>query len=293
MPLKKEEQQRLIGQIGEARPLLDAFTKLMKEIVSRRMDLIEELGDIQTAFMGLTRDGTLEFYDGQVRVIGQDGTELASFDQEGYFDYVEEKIENWSYMKFPVLKNGSRFRVGPLARINVAESVPTELAGREFSWFKEQFGRPAHKSLLYHYARFIEVLYSFERAEELLRDTSILAEDVQVEVPIKPGKGTGIVEAPRGTLVHSYEIDESGKVCKVNLMVATQHNNFAFNDALTESASKLIHNEEPDEETLNKLEMIVRAYDPCLSCSTHVEGQKRNLAILIFDAEGKLIKEHE
>ena len=293
LPLKKEEQQRLLGQIDEAKPLLAAFTKLMQEIVSRRMDLVEELGDIQTAFMGLTRNGTLEFYDGHVRVIGQDGTELASFDQEGYFDHVEEKIENWSYMKFPVLKSGGRFRVGPLARINVAESVPTELAGKEFSWFKEQFGRPAHKTLLYHYARFIEVLYSFERAEELLRDTSILAEDVQVEVPIKPGKGTGIVEAPRGTLVHSYEIDESGKACKVTLMVATQHNNFAFNDALTESASKLINNGEPDEETLNKLEMIVRAFDPCLSCSTHVEGQERNLAILMFDAEGELIREHE
>jgi len=224
--------------------------------------------------------------------MGQDGQELASFDQEGYFDHVEEKIENWSYMKFPVLKSGERFRVGPLARINIADSVSTELAGKEFAWFREQFGRPAHKTLLYHYARFIETLYSLERAEELLNDPTIVSEDVQVKVDIRAGKGTGIVEAPRGTLVHSYEIDDEGKASKVNLIVATQHNNFGFNDALKETASKLINTTEPDEETLNKLEMVVRAYDPCLSCSTHVVGQRRDFAIYIYDAADQLIWEY-
>ncbi|MDH3556736.1 MAG: nickel-dependent hydrogenase large subunit, partial [Deltaproteobacteria bacterium] len=228
----------------------------------------------------------------QVEVMGQDGRQLASFDQEGYFDHVEEKIENWSYMKFPVLKSGERFRVGPLARINIADSVPTERAGKEFAWFREQFGRPAHKTLLYHYARFIETLYSLERAEELLNDPTIVSEDVQVEVDIRAGKGTGIVEAPRGTLVHSYEIDDEGKASKVNLIVATQHNNFGFNDALKETASKLINTTEPDEATLNKLEMVVRAYDPCLSCSTHVVGQRRDFAICIYDSADQLIWEY-
>jgi F420-non-reducing hydrogenase large subunit len=293
LPLSKEEQKSLLSHINKAKPLLDPLTSLMRELVAKRMDLFTELGDIQTAYMGLTKDGVLEFYDGQVKVIGQDGKELASFDQEGYFEHVEEKIENWSYMKFPVLKSGERFRVGPLARINIADAVPTKQAGKELAWFREQFGRPAHKTLLYHYARFIEILYSFERAEELLVDPSILNEDIQVEVPIKSGKGTGIVEAPRGTLVHSYEIDESGKTTKVNLLVATQHNNFGFNDALKETAAKLINGADPDEATLNKLEMVVRAYDPCLSCATHVVGQKRSFAILIYDADDILIREYE
>jgi F420-non-reducing hydrogenase large subunit len=293
LPLSKEEQETLLARINEAKPLLDGFTTLMREVVSRRSELFEELGDIQTAYMGLTRDGTLEFYDGQVKVMGQDGQELASFDQEGYFDHVEEKIENWSYMKFPVLKSGVRFRVGPLARINIADSVPTERAGKEFAWFRENFGRPAHKTLLYHYARFVETLFSLERAEELLNDPAILSEDVQVEVNIRAGKGTGIVEAPRGTLVHSYEIDDEGKASKVNLLVATQHNNFGFNDALKQTAAKLINTTEPDEATLNKLEMVVRAYDPCLSCSTHVVGEKRYFAILIYDAKDQLIWEYK
>ncbi len=293
LPLKNEERESLLSRIDTAKPLLDALTSLMREVVAKRMDLFTELGDIETAYMGLNRDGKIEFYDGQIKVIGQDGKELTSFDQNGYFDHVEEKIENWSYMKFPLLKSGERFRVGPLARINIADSVPTERAGKEFTWFREQFGRPAHKTLLYHYARFIETLHSFERAEELLKDPSILAEDVQVVVPIKSGKGTGVVEAPRGTLVHSYEIDESGKTTKVNLLVATQHNNFGFNDALKQTASKLINGSEPDEITLNKLEMVVRAYDPCLSCATHVVEQKRSFSIQIYDANNKLVGEYE
>lgn len=292
LPLSKQEQETLLARINEAKPLLAGFTTLMREVVSRRPELFEELGDIETAYMGLSKNGTLEFYDGQVEVMGQDGRQLASFDQEGYFDHVEEKIENWSYMKFPVLKSGERFRVGPLARINIADSVPTERAGKEFAWFREQFGRPAHKTLLYHYARFIETLYSLERAEELLNDPTIVSEDVQVEVDIRAGKGTGIVEAPRGTLVHSYEIDDEGKASKVNLIVATQHNNFGFNDALKETASKLINTTEPDEATLNKLEMVVRAYDPCLSCSTHVVGQRRDFAICIYDSADQLIWEY-
>jgi F420-non-reducing hydrogenase large subunit len=292
LPLAKEEQEAILAKLTEATPLLESFTSVMREVVLRRQSLFDELGDIQTAYMGLSKNGALEFYDGEVKVSGKDGGELASFDQEGYFDHVEEKIENWSYMKFPVLKNGERFRVGPLARINIAESVPTERAGKEFAWFREQFGRPAHKTLLYHYARFIETLYSFERAEELLRDPSILAEDVQVAFDIRAGKGNGIVEAPRGTLVHSYEIDEAGKAKHVRLLVATQHNNYGFNDALKQTASKLINGGEPDEKTLNKLEMVVRAYDPCLSCSTHVAGKRRNFPVFLYDANNHLIREY-
>lgn len=293
LPLKKEEQETLLGKIEGAKSVLDTFASLLREVVGRRIDLFLQLEDIQTAYMGLTRDGGLEFYDGQIRVVGGDGAELVAFDEQGYFDHVEEKVENWSYMKFPVLKSGERFRVGPLGRINVAESVSTQLAGEELSWFRENFGRPAHKTLLYHYARFIETIYSFERAEELLRDPAILDEDIQGEVPINAGNGIGIVEAPRGTLVHSYEIDASGKASAVSFLVATQHNNFGFNDALRETASKLVHGPDPDEATLNKLEMVVRAYDPCLSCATHLWGQKRSFRLLIFDAKGNLVRECE
>jgi F420-non-reducing hydrogenase large subunit len=293
LPLKKEEQGELLAHVHKARPVLTAFASLLREVVLRRQELFETLGDIRTAYMGMTKDGMLEFYDGKVRVTGKDGAELASFGQEGYFDHVEEKFESWSYMKFPVLKTGERFRVGPLARINAAESVNTEQAAEELTWFREKFGRPAHKTLLYHYARLIEAIYSFERAEELLKDPAILSEDIQVDVTLRAGSGTGIVEAPRGTLVHTYEIDQGGKATSVNLLVATQHNNFGFNDALKETAARLINGPDPDETTLNKLEMVVRAYDPCLSCATHAVGQKRSFTINIYDARGELIREYK
>ena len=160
----------------------------------------------------------------------------------------------------------------------------------ELSWFREKYWKPAHKTLTYHFARYIEVIYAFERIKELLTDDDIVKDAIFVKAEVKAGKGIGIVEAPRGTLVHSYELDKEGKAVKVELFVATQHNNYGFNDALKETASKLITNQDPDEATLNRLEMVVRAYDPCLSCATHAVGG-RSFKIELWDSNRNLIKE--
>ncbi|NLI99272.1 Ni/Fe hydrogenase subunit alpha [bacterium] len=289
--INEEEKNDLLSRYREIEPHLGWFSELMRSLCEKNADAIDTLGDIKSSYLGLSNSGSLSFYEGDVKVLNEDGSEALSFKPEKYYDNVEEKHENWSYMKFPVLKSGSGFRVGPLARVNIAQKIPTPKASEELDWFKARWGSPVHKTLTYHYARFIETLYAIERARKLLEDQDILKGEIYTKTKIKAGKGIGIVEAPRGTLVHSYELDSDGKAVKVNLTVATQHNNLGFNDALKETASKLVTNASPDEASLNKLEMIVRAYDPCLSCSTHSFGPQ-SFAIELLDSERNLIREY-
>ena len=290
LPLSSVEAKQLAEMIDPLKPAVLWFSQLMRVLFEKNADYVETLGDIETSYMGLSKNGTLSFYDGDLKTINEDGGLIAEFKPSAYFDVVEEKIENWSYMKFPVLKSGERFRVGPLARVNIADAIPTPLAAKELEWFRGCWPRPAHKTLCYHYARFIELVYAFERAEQLLKDPDITKTDIFVKPDIKAGTGVGVVEAPRGTLVHRYELDDEGKAVKVDIIVATQHNNYGYNDALKETALKLIGEGEPDESTLNKLEMIVRAYDPCLSCATHALGQ-RQWVFELLDSSGTTIKE--
>ena len=289
-PISKEECKNLLDKMKSAQEDLLWFSKSLHKLFDKKAEIIQELGDIKTSYMGLHKDNMIAFYEGNIRVIDENGNKIEDFKPERYFDFVEEKIENWSYMKFPVLKTGKRFRVGPLARVNIANNTPYPVVYEELSWFREKCGKPAHKTLTYHFARYIEVIYAFERIKELLTDDDIVKDAIFVKAEVKAGKGIGIVEAPRGTLVHSYELDKEGKAVKVELFVATQHNNYGFNDALKETASKLITNQDPDEATLNRLEMVVRAYDPCLSCATHAVGG-RSFKIELLDSKEKIIKE--
>jgi NAD-reducing hydrogenase large subunit len=290
LPLREEERKEMAHLIASAEPHLVWFAQRMRALIEQNAAVFEDLGNVQTAYLGLAQKDGLAFYDGAVQVVGADGRPLTTFNSNQYFDHVTEQVENWSYMKFPVLKSGERFRVGPLARVNIADKIPTPLASQELEWFRSRWQRPAHKSLYYHYARLIETIYAFERAKELLNDPSITQSDVFVQPEIKAGVGVGIVEAPRGTLVHRYELDQEGKSVKVDLLVATQHNNFGLNDALKETATRLITDGKPSENTLNKLEMIVRAYDPCLSCATHTLGD-RDFKFELLDPHGALIEE--
>jgi len=290
LPFSSEEAKQLAEMAVSLRPAVLWFSRLMRVLFEKNADYVEVLGDIETSYMGLTENGTLSFYDGDIKIIKEDGGLLANFKPSAYFDFVEEKIENWSYMKFPVLKPGERFRVGPLARVNIADTISTPIAAKELDWFRRSWPRPAHKTLCYHYARFIELVYAFEHAERLLQDPDIVGNDIFVKPVIKAGTGIGVVEAPRGTLVHRYELDGEGMAVKVDILVATQHNNFGYNDALKATALKLIGDSEPDESTLNKLEMVVRAYDPCLSCATHALGQ-RQWTWELLDSSGTLLKD--
>jgi F420-non-reducing hydrogenase large subunit len=173
--------------------------------------------------------------------------------------------------------------------MNVAERIATPLAQKEFEEFRSKFGRPAQQTLLYHWARLIELLYNAEHAVELLNDPEITSRETRVPVTPRAARGVGCVEAPRGTLIHDYETDENGIVTNCNLIVGTTHNNAPINMSVNQSAKSLIKNGNYDQGMLNRIEMSIRAYDPCLSCATHNLDGSIPVQIDILDSEGNLI----
>jgi F420-non-reducing hydrogenase large subunit len=210
-------------------------------------------------------------------------------------------VEDWTYLKFPYAKSWGEgfsmdindpkgiYRVNSLARINVADKISTPLAQKEFEEFRAQFGRPAQLTLLYHWARLIELLYNAEHAVELLNDPEITSTETRVPVTPRAARGVGCVEAPRGTLIHDYETDEKGMVTNVNLIVATTQNNAPINMSVNQAAKSLIKDGNYDQGILNRVEMAIRAYDPCLSCATHNLDGTIPVRIDILDAGGNLL----
>jgi F420-non-reducing hydrogenase large subunit len=301
-PLLTAEREQLIPMAEEvlefAKFSID-FAK--KDIFPKYLDTVKILGVINTGFMGtVTDDGVLDLYDGKLRLMKPDGS-YEDFAYDQYADFISEKVADWTYLKFPYAKSwGDGFsmdiddpkgiyRVNSLARINVADKISTPLAQAEFEEFRSQFGRPAQLTLLYHWARLIELLYNAERVVELLNDPEITSRETRTPVTPRAAKGVGCVEAPRGTLIHDYETDENGMVTNVNLIVATTHNNAPINMSVNQAAKALIKNGEYDQGTLNKVEMAIRAYDPCLSCATHNLDGSIPVQIDIMDASGNLI----
>jgi len=181
------------------------------------------------------------------------------------------------------------YRTNTLARINVCDKIRTPLAQKEFEEFRKEFGRPAQLTLLYHWARLIELVYNAEYVIELLKDPEITSKDIRIAVKPRAARGVGCVEAPRGTLIHDYETDENGMVKNVNLIVGTTHNNAPINMSVKRAAVDLIKGGKYDQGLINKIEMCYRAYDPCLSCATHYLDGKLAVKIDIMNAEGRLI----
>jgi F420-non-reducing hydrogenase large subunit len=181
------------------------------------------------------------------------------------------------------------YRTNSLARINVCDKINTPLAQKELEEFREAFGRPAQPTLLYNYARLIELLYNAEKAVELVNDPDITSPDIRVPVTPRAARGVGCVEAPRGTLIHDYETDEKGLITNVNLIVGTTHNNAPINMSVKQTAKALIKDGIYDQGILNTVEMAIRAYDPCLSCATHKLDGSIAVKLEIRDARGKII----
>jgi F420-non-reducing hydrogenase large subunit len=258
---------------------------------------------LETPYMAMVDDkDSVSFYDGKVKIVNPDGKEYAKFDPKDYLDYIEEAVLPWTYLKFPYLKgmgwNGlidgkasGIYRVGPLARLNVAEGLATEAAQDAYEQLVEYFGKkPVHNTLAYHWARLIENLYAAERCLALIQDPEITSKDLRGELG-EPGEGIGCVEAPRGTLYHHYWADDEGMVQKVNLLVATAHNHGAICLSVKKAAQNLIKNGNVDEILLNMVEMAFRAYDPCLACATHALPGQMPLEVTIYDVEGNLYKQ--
>jgi F420-non-reducing hydrogenase large subunit len=301
-PMNRRERDELyktsLEQLDFAKYALE-FAK--EKVFSKHNPELMELGEITTGFLGMVNpsDGSLSFDEGLLRLMKPDGS-FHEFSSREYTDFIGEHVEPWSYAKFPYARGwGDGFsmelddprgiyRTNCLARINVADSIATPLAQAELTEFRSLFGRPAQSTMLYHWTRLIELLYACERSVELLGDPEITNPLVRNDVIPRAGRGVGCIEAPRGTLIHDYSTDENGCITRANLIVGTTHNLAPINMSVNRAARDLIKNGEVSEDLLNRIEMAVRAYDPCISCAAHnVDGHA--FEVKVWDADGNLI----
>ncbi len=253
--------------------------QLIKDWADANIEDIEKFAVFHTGYMGLvTPENGLELYDGDVRLVDKDGKELELFSAQDYLDVVSEHVEDWSYLKFPYYKKmgwpDGVYRVGPLGRLNAVDKLDTPLAQAEFETYRQiNDGKPVYHTLYYHYARLIETLFALEKTRELLEDPDLMGKDILNKSHDYQSEAVGVIEAPRGTLFHHYQIKPNGQLEKVNLIVSTGHNNWAMSEAVDSVAKTYVKGPEVQEGMLNRVEAAIRAYDPCLSCSTHAIGQ--------------------
>ena len=292
--LSAQERDVLLAPIDEMISYMQEGLAVAKQWLETNLETVQRFANFRSGYMGLVdpETGALELYDGPVRLIDRDGKRLEQFDGANYLDYIQEHVEDWSYLKFPYYKKmgwpDGVYRVAPLGRLNAAELISTPLANEEFERFKALAEGPVEPSLYMHYARLIEDIYAAERARELLEDPDILSTDIINESNVITGEGVGVIEAPRGTLFHHYWTDENGQITKVNLIVATGHNNWAMSHSVEMVAKTFVDGNNLTEGMLNRVEAAIRAYDPCLSCSTHAIGQMP-LIVEVRGSGGELI----
>jgi NAD-reducing hydrogenase large subunit len=286
-PLSEESRDWILSQVDEMIGFVQEGIAIGKQWIMANQDTVQRFANFRSGYMGMVKDGALELYEGPLRLIDKDGQRLEEFDGRLYLDYIQEHVEDWSYLKFPYYKKmgwpEGVYRVAPLGRLNVADYVSTPLANEEFKTFKSLSQGPVEPSLYYHYARLIEDLYAVEQARMLCEDEDILSEDIRNTRIEITGEGVGVIEAPRGTLWHHYWTNEDGVITKANLIVATGNNNWAMNNAVNLVAKEYVDGNNLTEGMLNRVEAAIRCYDPCLSCSTHALGQMP-LSIEIVDS---------
>ena len=293
--LSIKDRDELLKEIDTMISYIQEGISIAKDWIEKNKETVKEFGVFSSGYMGLvTEEGGLELYDGKVKLIDKDGNLLELFDGANYLNYIGEHVEDWSYLKFPFYKKlgwpDGVYRVGPLARLNVAEKIDTPLAQEEFKNFKSiNGGKPVEGSLYYHYARLIEDLFAAERAKELLLDPDILSDDILIRTDKILPEGVGVIEAPRGTLFHHYWVDDKGAIVKANLIVATGHNNWAMNKGVEEVAKRYIDGKNLTEGMLNRVEGLIRCYDPCLSCSTHAVGKMPMVIDIVSSSTGEVI----
>ncbi|MGC9019863.1 MAG: Ni/Fe hydrogenase subunit alpha [Candidatus Methanodesulfokora sp.] len=280
---------------------------VFKDIVlgnTKYVDLIKsEAYTHRTYYMGLVDSkNRVNFYDGLIRVVDPDGNEFAKFDVHDYLDHIAEHVEPWTYTVFPFLKRigwkgfvdgkeSGIYSVAPLARLNASDGMATPLAQEAYEeMYNTLGGKPVHHTLANHWARVIEMVYAAERIRELANDPEILDKNVRTVPSEKPSVGIGVVEAPRGTLIHHYETDERGVIKKANLIVATQQNHARISLSIDKAARSLIRGGVVNEGLLNMVEMAFRAYDPCHACATHSLPGSMPLILYIYNSRGELLK---
>lgn len=295
-PLTAEKRDQMLAMLPDAREITLRTLAWLKEILPQYREEIASFANFPSLFLALVNDqNELEHYDGFWRLIDSDGRVVADrLDPLQYNMYIEEKTENWTYLKSPFYKplgvRQGMYRVGPLARLLVSTRCGTPLADREREAFLNSYGEARTSSFFYHYARLIEILYASERIEMLLHEPDILSTRVRARAEPNQFEGIGVAEAPRGSLIHHYTIDEQGLIQSANLIIATGHNNLAMNRGVLQVARHFIKDGYITDGMLNRLEAVIRAFDPCLSCSTHALGEMP-LHIQVIDPTGEVIDE--
>ena len=292
--LPEASRAQLLSGFTEAFETAGAALGIIKGWIERNRAEVEVFANFPSLYASLVdARGNLQLYDGNMRIKDHAGAVLAEFAPREYLNFIAERVEPWSYMKFPYFKPHGypqgAYRVGPLGRLNAVTALGTPQADAELEQYR-QVARDNIKgaSLLYHYARLIELLYALEKAQALLTDERICGRHVRETVAPANAQGVGIIEAPRGTLIHHYGVDTYGTIRNVNLIVATGHNNLGMNQAVTRVAKEYIHGGDIREGLLNRVEGAIRCYDPCLSCATHALGQM-HLVLQVRDESGQCI----
>ena len=293
-PLQPEDREWILREIDSHIATSQVGIEIFKDWAMQNQQVVSEFAVFPSAYMGLVQeDGALELYHGMLRMVDVDGALLEEFDPCHYLDTIAEHVNSYTYLKAPYYKKrgypeGS-YRVGPLGRLNVASHISTPIAQSEMQiWKSLNGGKPVEGTLYFHYARLIELIYALERTRELLDDPDILGKDVANAPGPISGEGIGCLEAPRGTLFHHYWTNDMGVITRVNMIVATAGNAWAMNHSVNMVAKRYIDGAKLTEGMLNRVEAAIRAYDPCLSCSTHAMGQMP-LHIELVSAAGEVL----
>lgn len=305
--LTKEDQQKFIegGRMAVDFCLfsLQAFRDLVLKNTAYVDLILSDTYTHRTYYMGLVdKNNKVNFYDGELRVVDPDGKEHIKFPCRDYIKYVGEHVEPWSYIKFPFLKTigwkgfvdgkeSGIYAVAPLARLNASDGMATPKAQEAYEEFYTTLGgKPVHQTLATHWARLIEMLYAAERLLELAQDDEITSDKIRNIPTATPEEGIGVVEAPRGTLIHHYKTDPRGVITAANLIVATQNNAARIAMSVDKAAKGLIRQGKVDDKILNMIEMAFRAYDPCHGCATHSQPGDMPLMIRIHNARGEVVE---
>ena len=281
---------------------------IFTDVVLKNKDYLDivtnkDLYYLETYYMGMVdKDNKVNFYDGDIRVVDPSGKEFVKFKPADYHKHIAERVLEWSYLKFPYLKNvgwkglvdgpdSGIYRVNTLARLNAADGMATPRAQEYYEQMFDVLGKPAHHTLAYHWARLVEMVYASERMLELSRDREITSKDLRGDYSWRiPTEGVGAVEAPRGTLFHHYTSDEKGFIKKANIIVATGQNNGPMCMSIKKVAQAMIKDGQISNGLLNMVEMAFRAYDPCLACATHALPGSTPMEVLVYDHDKRIIK---
>ncbi len=295
-PLSIEKRDKLLADIPEVIEIAQkALTWYKRELENFREE-IRTFANFPSLFMGLvTVDERAGFYEGKLRFTDSLGNIVADkLEPAQYQEYLGEAVEPFTFMKFPYYKPlgypDGIYRVGPLARLNLVDNCGTPLAQQEWVEFRSLERNAVLSSFHYHYARLVEILFAIEHIQEYLLDPIILKKQARYTASLNNLEGVGCCEAPRGTLIHHYRVDEQGLITWANLIIATGHNNLAMNRGILQAARHFVRAEKLTEGMLNRVEAVIRAFDPCLSCSTHADGHMP-LHLRLVSPDGKLLDE--